>query len=265
MTISPGTATTDAARGRANKVAAITVVFWAIKILTTGLGETGSDFLVTHFDPVVAVGVSTLVLAVVLLLQVRAPRFVPALYWSAVVMVAVVGTMVADVVHVALGVPYSVSTPVFVVLLAVVFGLWFRTEKTLSIHTVTTRRRELFYWATVMATFALGTAAGDWTAKSLGLGYLLSGVMFTLVIAVPAVLHLRWRLNPVVAFWFAYIVTRPLGASFADWLAVTPARGGLDLGAGPVTLGLAAIMVGCLVAVTLLRRGRRLAGPVALV
>lgn len=230
----------------ANKVPAITVAFWIIKVLTTGLGESTSDFLVTHMDPIVAVGTSTLLLAGVLFVQFRVRRYVAGIYWSAAVMVAVVGTMVADTVHVVLGVPYEVSTPAFVLLLALIFAAWYVSEKSLSIHTINTRRRELFYWATVMTTFALGTAVGDWAAMSLHLGYLASGVLFAIVIAVPAVLHIRWKLNAVLAFWLAYIVTRPLGASFADWLAVSPSRGGLDLGPGLASAALALILAACL-------------------
>jgi uncharacterized membrane-anchored protein len=164
-------------------------------------------------------------------------------------MVSVFGTMAADVVHIALGVPYAVSTVVFAVVLAAVFVVWYRTEGTLSIHSIRTRRRELFYWLTVLTTFALGTAAGDLTASTMHLGYFASGVLFAVVIAVPAVAHWRLGLNAITAFWFAYIVTRPLGASFADWLGVPPSRRGLDLGTGPVTLTLAlviAVLVGYL-------------------
>jgi uncharacterized membrane-anchored protein len=151
-------------------------------------------------------------------------------------MVSVFGTMAADVLHVGIGVPYVVSAPLFMTALAVVLAVWHASEKTLSIHSIHTRRRELFYWATVLATFALGTATGDLTATTAGLGYLGAGVMFAVVIAVPVAAH-RWLgLNSVAAFWFAYVVTRPLGASFADWMAASPGRGGLGLGLGPVNL-----------------------------
>ena len=159
-------------------------------------------------------------------------------------MVAVFGTMAADVLHVGLGIPYAVSTAFYSVVLAVIFVLWYRSEGTLSIHSIYTRRRELFYWATVLATFALGTAAGDLTAKVVGLGYLGSGVMFAVVIAIPYVGYRWFGLNPIVAFWFAYIVTRPLGASFADWLAWPPSAGGLGLGHGMVSLVSAVIIIG---------------------
>jgi uncharacterized membrane-anchored protein len=150
--------------------------------------------------------------------------------------------MAADVVHIGFGIPYVASTLFFVLALAGVFGAWYAAERTLSIHSIRTRRRELFYWSTVLTTFALGTAAGDMTASTLGLGYLASGILFAVVIAVPAIGHWRLHLNAIAAFWFAYIVTRPLGASFADWLGVPASRRGLDLGTGPVTLVLAALI-----------------------
>jgi uncharacterized membrane-anchored protein len=143
-----------------------------------------------------------------------------------------------------------VSTVFFAVSLAVVFALWYATEKTLSIHSIYTTRREVFYWAAVMATFALGTAAGDMTAVTLHLGYFASGLMFAVVVAVPAVAHRWFGLNAILAFWFAYVATRPLGASFADWMGVSHARGGLDLGAGPVSLALAIFIAGFVVYMT---------------
>jgi uncharacterized membrane-anchored protein len=165
-------------------------------------------------------------------------------------MVGVFGTMAADVLHVGLGVPYAVSTVFFAVALAAVFTVWFLTERTLSIHSIYTPRRELFYWAAVVTTFALGTAAGDLSAVTLHRGYFSSGVMFAIVILVPAVAHWRFGMNPILAFWFAYIVTRPLGASFADWLGVSHRRGGLALGPGPVSLSLAALIVACVAYLT---------------
>lgn len=226
-----------------SKVPEITVAFWIIKVLTTGMGETTSDFFVRHFDPVIAVMVGFAMFVCALVLQFTAKRYVPWVYWFAVAMVSIFGTMAADVTHIVLGIPYIVSTIAFAVVLAVILVAWHRSERTLSFHSITTRRRESFYWATVLATFALGTAAGDLTATTLGVGYFASGVLFAVVIAVPAVAFRWFRLNSVAAFWFAYIVTRPLGASFADWMGVSTARGGLDWGTGPVSLVLAAITV----------------------
>jgi uncharacterized membrane-anchored protein len=233
------------------RVPAVTVAFWITKALTTAMGESSSDYLVHGLPPVVAVALGAIALSGALALQFRARRYVPWIYWLAVAMVGVFGTMAADVLHVGLGVPYLVSTAFFAVCLAVVFALWYASEKTLSIHSIYTTRREVFYWAAVMATFALGTAAGDMTAVTLHLGYLASGLMFAVVVAVPAVAHRGFGLNAILAFWFAYVATRPLGASFADWMGVSTARGGLDLGAGPVSLALAILIVGFVFYMTL--------------
>jgi uncharacterized membrane-anchored protein len=237
------------------KVPAATLAFWVLKILTTGMGETASDWLARTIDPVLAVAASGLVLAAVLLAQLVARGYRPWLYWGAVAMVSVFGTMAADVVHIVLGVPYLVSTAVFAAAVAGLLIVWHRIEGTLAIHSISTTRRELFYWATVAATFALGTAAGDLTATTLGLGYLASGFLFAVAFAVPPLAHRFAGMNAVLAFWTAYVLTRPLGASFADWIAVPPGRGGLDLGTGPITLILlVAIAAGV---TTLSIRGRR--------
>ena len=164
-------------------------------------------------------------------------------------MVAIFGTMVADVIHIVFHVPYVVSPVFFAVALAIVFIVWYATEKTLSIHTINTLRRELFYWATVITTFALGTAVGDMTATTLGLGYFASGVLFAVLFVLPALGYWLFGLNEIFAFWFAYIMTRPLGASFADWLGRPQSLGGVGVGTGVVSLALAvviAILVGYL-------------------
>jgi uncharacterized membrane-anchored protein len=233
-----------AARRTMSKVPEVTLYFWVTKVLTTGMGETTSDFLAQSMNPVVAVGIGGLAFTAALALQLSVRRYTAWVYWTCVVMVSVFGTMCADVLHVRLGIPYAVSSSGFAVVLALVLAAWYVCERTLSIHSITTRRRELFYWATVVTTFALGTATGDLTATTLHLGYFSSGVMFTALIAVPAVAHWRFRLNPIVAFWFAYIVTRPLGASFADWMAVPTPRGGLDWHTGPVSLVWAVAILG---------------------
>ncbi|MCU1374731.1 MAG: hypothetical protein JWO68_2017, partial [Actinomycetia bacterium] len=208
----------DPGRRSASKVPEVTAAFWLTKVLTTAMGEVSSDYLVHVLTPFVAVGLGAAGLAVALVLQLRAPSYVPWTYWLAVAMVAVFGTMAADVLHVQFGVPYLVSTLCFAVAIAVCFTAWHRVERTLSVHSIRTPRREAFYWITVMATFALGTAVGDMTAKSMHLGYLASGLLFTAAIAVPALAYRFLGLDPVVAFWSAYILTRPVGASFADWL-----------------------------------------------
>nr|BFE60070.1 membrane protein [Dactylosporangium thailandense] len=221
----------------------MTALFWVIKVLTTGMGETASDFLAHTIAPPVAVGLGGLGFAAALILQFRVRRYLAGVYWLAVIMVSVFGTMAADVLHVGLGVPYLLSTIGFAIALAAILVVWYASERTLSIHSITTPRRECFYWATVLATFALGTAAGDLTAMTFGWGYLLSGVIFTVAIAVPALAFRIGRLNAVAAFWAAYVITRPLGASFADWMGVSHERGGLGLGTGPVTAAWAVLIV----------------------
>ncbi|MGW3117823.1 COG4705 family protein [Streptomyces sp. NPDC001107] len=234
---------TGRVRHAASKVPEVTVYFWIIKVLTTGMGETASDWLAHLLGPIPAVGVGSLAFVAALVVQFAVRRYVAWIYWTAIVVVSVFGTMAADVLHVGLGVPYLVSTPFFMVALAAVFVLWYRGEGTLSIHSIHTRRREAFYWAAVLATFALGTAAGDLTA-TIGLGYLGSAVVYAVAIAVPAVAH-RWGgLNAVAAFWTAYVITRPLGASVADWMAMGHDRGGLALGLGPVTLSWTVAILG---------------------
>ncbi|HET8565896.1 MAG TPA: hypothetical protein VFL77_05430 [Solirubrobacterales bacterium] len=218
----------------------VTAYFWIVKALTTAMGESTSDFLVHSLVPEIAVVLGGIAFCVALYLQFVKDRYVPWAYWLAVAMVGVFGTMAADVLHVGLGVPYIASTVFYAVVLALVFRTWYTVEGTLSIHSITTPRRELFYWAAVLATFALGTAAGDLTAVTLGIGFFGSILLFAAIIAIPAFGYFRLDWNPIFAFWFAYVVTRPLGASVADWLGVSHARGGLALGTGPVSLALAA-------------------------
>jgi uncharacterized membrane-anchored protein len=238
------------------KVPEVTAIFWLTKLLTTAMGESTSDYLVKHMDPVVAVGLGGIGLAVALSLQLVARRYIPWIYWLAVLMVAIAGTMAADVLHIRFHVPYAVSTVLFAVILAVVFVLWYRTEGTLSIHSIDTPRREVFYWAAVIATFAMGTAVGDLTATTFHLGYLTSAVLFGAVMLVPAVGYWRFDWNEVFSFWFAYILTRPLGASVADWLGKPHSVGGLGLGDGLVTLAFALAILACVRVMTVAwRRG----------
>jgi len=227
----------------ARKVPEVTAIFWIIKLLSTGMGETTSDFLVKTIDPPIVVGLGALGLLIAIVLQFRANRYVPWIYWFAVVMVAIFGTMAADVLHVGLGVPYVVSTLTFSIALALIFAVWYKVEKTLSIHSITNTRRELFYWSTVMATFALGTALGDMTASTLRLGYFDSGILFTVIFAIPAIMYFGFKLNEVLTFWFAYIVTRPLGASFADWIGRPKELSGIGFGTGEISLVLAILIL----------------------
>jgi uncharacterized membrane-anchored protein len=248
-----------------SKVPQVTALFWIIKVLTTGMGETTSDFLVHSIAPVIAVAAGAVGLLAALLWQFRVGRYISAVYWLAVVMVSVFGTMAADVLHVGLGVPYTVSTAGFALALAAIFVVWFRVEGSLSIHSITTRRREAFYWATVLTTFALGTAAGDLTATTLHLGFLASGLVFAAVIVLPAVAYRLRLLAAVPAFWFAYIVTRPLGASFADWMGLPGYRGGIGWGTGPVSLTLGIVIVVLVVVLSTRRAGSRISGRTAAV
>ncbi len=226
-----GTAT-SLGRRMLNKVPEITLYFWIIKILCTTVGETAADFLNVqlNFGLIVTTYVMSALLAVTLVVQFRVRRYVPGLYWFAVVLLSVVGTLITDNLIDTFGIPLTTTTTVFAVALAAIFAAWYVSERTLSIHTIYTTRREAFYWLAILFTFALGTAAGDLAAERLALGYPLSACMFGAAIAIVAVAHLRFRLNAVLAFWIAYILTRPLGASLGDFLSQPRDNGGLGLG-----------------------------------
>src|SRR5258707_5447915 len=229
------------------RVPEVTAYFWVIKGLSTALGESTSDYLVHKIHPVPAVGLGFVGFLVALALQFSMRRYLAWTYWFAVVMVGVFGTMCADVLHVGFGVPYIASSVLYAVLLAAVFVAWQRTERTLSIHSIDTPRREAFYWAAVVATFATGTAVGDLTAYSFHLGYGYSMVLFAALIVIPAIGY-RWLgWNPIGSFWFAYVITRPLGASFADWVGKPASVSGLGWGGGRVSLVLT-VAIACLVA-----------------
>jgi uncharacterized membrane-anchored protein len=225
------------------KVPRVTLYFWVIKILTTAMGEATSDYLVHRFNPYLAVVGGFLAFVAAMAIQFRMRSYVPWAYWLAVVLVAVFGTMAADVLHIQFGVPYIASTIFFAIVLAIVFAVWHRSEQTLSIHSIFTPRREAFYWAAVLATFAMGTAAGDLAAYRANLGFLSAGLLFTAIFAVPGLAYRLAGLNAIVAFWFAYVLTRPLGASFADWLGKSRHAGGLGYGDGPVAFVLTAVIV----------------------
>ncbi|HTK61701.1 MAG TPA: hypothetical protein VL595_04960, partial [Pseudonocardia sp.] len=215
-----------------NKVPEVTVYFWVIKVLCTTVGETAADFLNVNLNLGLTVTsiVMTMLLAVAMAFQIRGDRYVPWMYWLTVALISVVGTLVTDNLSENLGVPLEVTTVVFTVVLGGVFAWWYSSEGTLSIHSIVTRRREGFYWLTILFTFALGTAAGDLMAEVLGLGYLVTGIIVALII-VAAAAAWRFGLNPVLAFWIIYILTRPLGASIGDGLTQPTDQGGLGLGA----------------------------------
>lgn len=220
------------ARVLLNKVPEVTIWFWVIKILATTVGETAADYL----NETLGLGLTgtTLVVGAVFLVvlgfQFRARRYVPPLYWATVVLISVVGTLITDNLTDNLGVPLEVTTAAFAVALALTFGAWYRVEKTLSIHSIVTRRREAFYWLAILFTFALGTAAGDLVAERLGVGFWLSALLFAALISAVAASHLVFEANAILTFWIAYVLTRPLGASLGDGFSQPTADGGLGLG-----------------------------------
>ena len=244
--------TTDNKRFLATKVPQIAGAFWALKLLTTGMGEAMSDGLGQKSVPLAAfIGIFGLWLA--LRLQLRQREYRAPYYWFAVMMVAVFGTMVADGIRDGAGISYSVTTPFFAVVTALIFYAWYRSEGTLSIHSINTRRREKFYWAAVLGTFALGTAAGDLTAYQLKLGFWPSALLFAGVFAVPALGWWKLNWNPIFAFWFAYVVTRPLGASFADGFS-KPTSGGLNVGDPTVALIALVVFLALVAWITITKR-----------
>ena len=219
-------------RLRLNKVPEPTASFWTIKILATTVGETAADLISSslHLGLQTTSLVMTAVFVVVLIAQFRTVIYTPAVYWLTVVLISVVGTLITDNLTDGMGVPLGLSTAVFAVALAVTFAVWYARERSLSIHEIDTPGREAFYWLAILFTFALGTAAGDFLAEQLNLGYLLSVVVFAVAIAAVAGAHFGLRLNAVVAFWIAYVLTRPLGASLGDYLSQSTKDGGLGFG-----------------------------------
>ena len=220
-------------RPQAVKVPEVIALFWLVKLLTTAGGEAGSDYL-AHYGNVVGGGTVLLVFVAGLVLQSRAPAYHALAYWSFAYAIAIFGTAVSDFLHLDVHLPYLATSVIWALVLATIFVVWHRSEGTLSIHSITTTRREVFYWSTVFATFALGTALGDYTALALKLGYLSSIVLFGVIILIPAVAYRWFGLNAVVAFWAAYVVTRPLGASVADYLSKPRSTSGAGFGDGPI-------------------------------
>lgn len=220
-----------------NRVPEVTLVFWILKILATTVGETAADVLSTTFKlgTVITSYVMAVLLLVSLAFQLKVKRYVPPIYWIVVVFISVVGTLISDNLVDNLGVPLGTTTLIFSVALAAVFVFWYLSEKTLSVHTIYTLRRELFYWAAILFTFSLGTSGGDLLSESLGVGYALSGVIFAAGIALIYAAYRLKSFNEVLAFWLAYILTRPLGASIGDLLTQPRTEGGLNLGTIPVS------------------------------
>jgi uncharacterized membrane-anchored protein len=215
----------------AAKVPEILFVFWVVKILTTAGGEVTSDYLKVYGN-FGGGGTEVALFVIGLVLQFATRRYQALAYWFLAYAIAIAGTGISDFLHLDVHIPYSGTTILWAVILAAVFWTWQRSEGTLSIHSITTQRREAFYWATVFATFALGTALGDFTAVSLGMGYLTSGIFFFAVILLPALAWRRFGLNSIAAFWMAYVVTRPLGASFADYISKPSSTTGIGFGNG---------------------------------
>jgi uncharacterized membrane-anchored protein len=232
----------------AAKVPEIIALFWVIKILTTAGGEVTSDWL-ARFGNVVGGGVELLLFAIGLVLQFGTTRYRAFSYWWLAFAIAIFGTGVADFLHLDVHLPYSVTSLMWGTILALVFVVWYSSERTLSIHSIHTRRREFFYWATVFSTFAFGTALGDFTAATLNLGFLGSGILFGIAILLPYVAYRLLGLNGVVAFWISYVLTRPLGASFADYVSKPATLSGIGLGNGPtavICFAAVALLVGYL-------------------
>jgi uncharacterized membrane-anchored protein len=244
---SPSTSLTG--RKMLNKVPEVTLYFWLIKVLCTTVGETAADYLSTNVGwgadtTMVATGA---LLAALLAVQFSLKRYVAPAYWACVVVISVFGTQITDKLSDTYNVPLTTTTPLFAAILAVVFAAWYAKERTLSIHSIFTARREAFYWLAILFTFALGTAAGDLVAEKFTLGYAVSVGIFAGVIALVAVAHFRFGLNAVLSFWLAYIMTRPLGASIGDFMSQNdPQAGGMNLGTTSTSyifLGLILVLV----------------------
>lgn len=252
------TLTEQALSDRPNRVPEVTVDFWIIKLMAVTVGETAADFLAlnlglglqntTYLMSAILVGVITL--------QFAQKRYVPWVYWSAVVMVSVVGTLLTDNLIDTFGVPLETTTIACTVILAAIFAAWYASEKTLSIHTVVTTRREIFYWLAVLATFALGTAAGDYVSEALGVGYLITGAVFGAIIAAIAFAHFVLKMNAILAFWLAYIFTRPLGASFGDLLSQPTEYGGMGFGTTVTSIMFLTVIAAIVIYMTVMRGSR---------
>jgi uncharacterized membrane-anchored protein len=243
-----------------NKVPEITVFFWIIKVLATTVGETAADFLNDnlHLGLTNTTYVMSVLLVVALVFQFRAPRYIPGIYWVTVVLISVVGTLITDKLVDDLGVALQTTTIAFAIALTVTFAVWFASERTLSIHSIHSVRREAFYWSAILFTFALGTAAGDYLAERLDIGYWRSALLFAGMIGLVALAFRLFRANAVLSFWAAYILTRPLGASLGDFLSQKRADGGLGLGTVGTTFLFLATILGVVVYLSVTRKDQSL-------
>ncbi len=239
------TKTTNMSQILLNKVPQVVLLFWIIKILSTTVGETAADFLAVdlNFGLVNTSWIMFALLGSALVYQIRQVQYIPWLYWLNVVLISVVGTLVTDNLVDNMGVSLETATAGFSIALLLTFGLWYRAEKTLDIQFINTRKRELYYWLTILFTFALGTAAGDLLAESLGLGYANSLILFGTAIALIAIAHFKWHLNGIFSFWLVYILTRPLGASLGDYLSQDVVNGGLGIGAAYTSAGFLTVIL----------------------
>ena len=245
------------ARSHFNKVPEVTALFWIIKVMSTTVGETGADYLAVHVGLGTAItsGIMITLLIAALAMQFRSPRYVPWIYWLTVVLVSVVGTQITDLLTDRLDVSLYVSSAIFALMLAAIFAVWYWRERTLSIQTIITTRRELFYWAAVLFTFALGTAAGDLASEALGLGFKLGVVVFGVLIAMIFVAYYLGA-NAVLTFWLAYILTRPLGASLGDLLSQARGYGGIGLGTTLTSIAFLVVIVALVAFLTVSRDER---------
>ena len=241
-----------------NKVPEVTIYFWIIKVMATTVGETAADLLSVRLNLGLTVTsyVMSAVFIVALIFQMRAKRYVPALYWITVVLISVVGTLISDNLVDGMGISLTTTSIAFALILAAVFALWFRSERTLSIHTIVTTRRELFYWAAILFTFAMGTSVGDLLAERLDLGYGQAAVVFAAMIGIVALLHYVAKMDAILSFWIAYILTRPLGASMGDFVAKPVIAGGLGWGTVTTSIVFLAVILLLVIYLTISKSDR---------
>ncbi len=241
-----------------NKVPEVTAYFWVIKILATTVGETAADYLSTtlHLGLVSTSYIMSAIFIIGLVFQLSSKKYIPTLYWFVVVLISIVGTLISDNIVENLGVALTTSSMLFGISLIAVFTFWWLSERTLSVHSIVTRKRELFYWAAILFTFALGTSAGDLISEASGLGYPLAALLFASLIGVVAFAYYRLKINGVLAFWLAYILTRPLGASIGDLLSQSSKAGGLGLGTTITSAVFLAVIIGLVTYLTITHTDR---------